>query len=139
MMGGVLPVHARRYLAEFIHSAAYDQPLYLAWGNGTNDITEYDTRLYNEIQRVQATITANTQYVQLTYDFTITAAIIALTTTAAECGLFDASAGGVMWYRGGFHQGAPAKAASGYYQGTPRTIALADILRVTLTFYLRQS
>jgi hypothetical protein len=136
MMGGVFPIPARRYLAEFLHSTAYGHPVYLAWGTGTNDITIYDTRLYNEMQRAAATVTKTDQYLTITYDFTITATTAG---TAAEAGLFDASAGGVMYWRGGFHSGAPAVASSGYYQGTARTIVATDILRVTQTFYLRQT
>ena len=136
MMGGVLPIPARRYLAEFLHSVAYGHPAYLSWGTGTNDITVYDTKLYNEMGRAAATVTKTATYLTITCDFTITATTAG---TAAESGLFDASAGGMMYWRGGFHSGAPAVAASGYYQGTARTIVAADILRITLTFYLRQS
>jgi len=136
MMGGVFPITARRYLAEFLRSAAYGHPVYLAWGTGTGDITVYDTKLGTEVQRAAATVTNGGTYLEITCDFTITSATAG---TAAEAGLFDASAGGIMYWRGGFHQGAPALGPNGYYRGTARTIVATDILRITENFSLRQT
>jgi len=80
-------------------------PLYVAYGTGTTAVSAGDTALENEVDRVLATATEETDYVAgyvtiygqslvLKASFDITSSI-----TPTEVGVFDASSGGNMLYR----------------------------------------
>jgi len=121
-MTGVIPIAAREGIATLLKNADANHPIYIAWGNGTTDLSIYDTKLTNEVTRKAATVSlVSTNTYRLAATFTVTAAQAG---TAAEAGIFDAAAGGIMFYHGGFEEGDPA----GIYTCTERTIAEGDIL-----------
>ena len=94
-------------------------PLYVAYGTGTTAVSAGDTALENEVDRVLATATEETDYVAgyaiiygqslvLKASFDITSSI-----TPTEVGVFDASSGGNMLYRAVISSGDRRNLSSG--------------------------
>jgi len=87
------------YDADVLH------PLYVAYGTGTTAVSAGDTALENEVDRVLATATEETDYLAdyvtipgqslvLSAEFSITSSV-----TPTEVGVFDSASRGNMLYR----------------------------------------
>lgn len=98
MIIGVLTDVGKQKIAEWICGISTIPTMYIAWGQCDTDdaATRTDTALVGEIDRAEATTTISTH--ELTMAMTEENTGDGYWTT--ECGIFDASSGGNMIYRG---------------------------------------
>lgn len=126
-MIGVIPYWARTKIVKMLSDSTADHVYYIAWGTGTTAASNTDLQLVTEVDRGAATISEyTTSELRVTKDFTIAAAYNGY--VAAEAGVFDAD--GNLIYRGLF--------SSTGEEAMTRTLATADVLRITIDFYVIQ-
>ena len=122
---GRFTIAGRAILAKLLKDTDNPPAIYIAWGSGTATITDLDTALGFEIDRARGTITRTDAD---TYTVTHTFAAVPAG-TFSEMGLFDASSGGNMLYRGGYSTDSP----TGVYDVESLTIAADGSLALTIS------
>lgn len=128
---GRIPAAGRAILARLLKDSDNPPAIYAAWGSGTATIADTDTGLGFEIARMRGTVTRTDADTA-----TITAAFIVGTTgTFSEMGLFDASTGGNMLYRGGYSTDSPV----GVYDVESLAVTAGDPLNLTFSINLKST
>lgn len=114
----------RAKVASYLKDTDQLPEIYVAWGSGAETIANTDTSLGFEIDRKLGTVTRTDADT-----YTVTASFeVELAGTFSEMGLFDASSGGTMLYRGGYSTDSPV----GVYDVESLTVADGDTLNLTI-------
>jgi hypothetical protein len=126
---GRFPDAGRAKLASLLKNTDQYPEIYIAWGNGTDALSVTDTGLGFEVSRKRGTVLrTDADTYTVSGSFTVES-----NGTFSEMGLFDASTGGILLYRGGYSTDNPV----GAYDVESLTIAAGDVLDLTIDLSVR--